>query len=242
MASSSRIAVHSIADLKNTSDDAIPTYLNSLKFKQSHSLSDTRLVLGYSAFFVSAATFAWDYKLGFESTKYYTAAAVALYALLNTALTFWIWGVEKGTVYVGTSPTGEKINISTSTKKHDPTYYVTIIYTPASKTTPITVKLSKPFTQWFDSAGHFVALPFQQLFASQVPVIGKADPLRALTAPGGADKSSFQDVDMDPATLKAAMDGILAGTKVPATPKAAFETEGAGSVKERKSGKGKKKA
>ena len=60
------------------------------------------------AFAISAATFYWDYKLGFESTKYYTAAAVAVYACLNGALTFWIWGVEKGKVYVGTSPTGDK--------------------------------------------------------------------------------------------------------------------------------------
>ncbi len=97
-----------IEDLKNTSDDAIPNYLNSLKFKQSHTLSDVRLALGYVAFAISAATFYWDYKLGFESTKYYTAAAVAVYACLNSALTFWIWGVEKGKIYVGTSPSGDK--------------------------------------------------------------------------------------------------------------------------------------
>ena len=96
------------ADLKNTSDDAIPNYLNSLKFSQSHFLTDVRLSLGYSAFLVAAACFLWDYKLGFDSTKYYTAAAVALYACLNTALTLWIWGVEKSTVYVGTAPNGEK--------------------------------------------------------------------------------------------------------------------------------------
>ncbi len=36
-------------DLKNTSDDAIPNYLNSLKIKQSHYLTDVRLALGYSA-------------------------------------------------------------------------------------------------------------------------------------------------------------------------------------------------
>jgi hypothetical protein len=99
-------------DLKNTSDDAIPNYLNSLKFKQSHTLSDVRLALGYLAFAISAATFYWDYKLGFESTKYYTAAAVAVYACLNGALTFWIWGVEKGKIYVGTSPNGDKASLS----------------------------------------------------------------------------------------------------------------------------------
>jgi signal peptidase complex subunit 2 len=68
--------------------------------------------LGYLAFAISAATFYWDYKLGFESTKYYTTAAVAIYACLNGALTFWIWGVEKGKIYVGTSPSGDKARSS----------------------------------------------------------------------------------------------------------------------------------
>lgn len=96
-------------DLKNTSDDAIPNYLNSLKFKQIHALVDTRLVLGYSAFLIAAACFLWDYKLGFESTKYYTAAAVAVYTVLNSVLTFWIGFVEKGTVYQAVGPDGSKV-------------------------------------------------------------------------------------------------------------------------------------
>jgi len=68
-----------------------------------------RLALGYSAFALCAACFYWDYTLGFEATKTYTAAAVALYTLLNGALTAWIWGVEKGVVYVGTSKDGDKV-------------------------------------------------------------------------------------------------------------------------------------
>ncbi len=99
----------SYADLKNTSDDTIPVYLNSLKFKQSHHLTDVRLALGYSALIIAAACFAWDYKLGFDNTKYYTAAAVAIYTVLNTALTLWIWKKEKGVVYVGTAPSGETV-------------------------------------------------------------------------------------------------------------------------------------
>jgi hypothetical protein len=96
-------------DLKNTTDDAIPNYLNSLKFKQTHFLTDVRLGLGYSAFLIAAACFAWDYKLGFESTKIYTGVAVALYTILNGGLTLWTMYVEKGVVYQGTSPDGEQV-------------------------------------------------------------------------------------------------------------------------------------
>ncbi|KMQ81568.1 signal peptidase complex, partial [Lasius niger] len=100
---------HAGADLKNTSDDAIPNYLNSLKFKQSHRLVNVRLALGYSAFALAAACFLWDYKFGFESTKEYTALAVGVYMMLSAALTYWISDVEKGAVYQGTAPSGEKV-------------------------------------------------------------------------------------------------------------------------------------
>lgn len=99
------------SDLKNTSDDALPNYLNSLKFKQSHTLTDVRLAVGYGAFVLAAACFGWDYRFGFDNTKYYTAGAVVAYAVLNAFLTFWITSVERGTVYQGTAPSGERVSL-----------------------------------------------------------------------------------------------------------------------------------
>ena len=96
-------------DLKNTTDDTLPVYLNSLKFKQSHYFTDIRLALGYTAFLISAAAFAWDYKLGFDATKGYTAIAVVAYFILNGCLTWWIWMVEAGKIFVGESPAGDKV-------------------------------------------------------------------------------------------------------------------------------------
>ncbi|ETS87330.1 hypothetical protein PFICI_01158 [Pestalotiopsis fici W106-1] len=206
MASQEKITVHNLADLKNTSDDAIPNYLNSLKFKQIHTLTDTRLALGYSAFAIAGACFAWDYKFGFESTKYYTAAAVAIYALLNAVLTYWIAYVEKGVVYQGVSPSGEKISISTSTKKNVPEYNVNISITSKNGKTE-TIEIKRSFTEWFDSAGHFIAPPFQTLFATSVPLIAKADPKRIEAAkPAQPSQSNF--TDMDPELL----DALAAGS------------------------------
>jgi hypothetical protein len=88
-------------DLKNTTDDALPNYLTSLKFRQSHYLTDIRLALGYSAVVIAAITFYADWKLGWDKTKYGTFWAVLAYFVLNGALTFWIWGVESGMVFVG---------------------------------------------------------------------------------------------------------------------------------------------
>ncbi|KAI0394716.1 microsomal signal peptidase 25 kDa subunit-domain-containing protein [Xylariaceae sp. FL0594] len=191
MSAQERISVHNIADLKNTSDDAIPNYLNSLKFKQDHSLVDTRLALGYGAFAIAAACFLWDYKLGFESTKWYTAAAVALYALVNGALTLWITFVEKGIVYQGTAPDGSKISISTSVKKNVPTYNVEVNITSKGSNgrsdTKSKIEFVRSFTEWFDVQGHFIAPPFQSMLATAVPLIAQADPKRVL---GGVSTSS----------------------------------------------------
>ncbi|KAK6958220.1 hypothetical protein Daesc_001015 [Daldinia eschscholtzii] len=215
MASQERIAVHNLADLKNTSDDAIPNYLNSLKFKQDHRLIDTRLALGYSAFAVAAACFAWDYKLGFDATKYYTAAAVALYALLNGVLTFWISFVEKGVVYQGVAPDGTKISIATSTKKNVPIYNVKITVTPKNGSPPETIELARSFTEWFDVQGHFIARPFQSVFATAVPLIAKADPKRAQSS---APVPDFLNADADVLDAIAASQSTTTSTGAEATP------------------------
>ncbi|KAK1638374.1 microsomal signal peptidase 25 kDa subunit [Colletotrichum phormii] len=182
--SSGKITVHNLADLKNTSDDALPNYLNSLKFTQSHTLTDVRLALGYAAFLIAGACFLWDYQLGFDSTKYYTAAAVVLYSTLNGALTLWIWLKEAGTVYEGTSPSGEKVNIATSTKKNVPTYNMKITLTSKNGEKKV-INLLQPFNQWFDSQGRFVAVPFQEILATNIPVVGKLDPKRVTSASQG---------------------------------------------------------
>lgn len=101
-------SLHQWTDLKNTSDDAIPNYLNSLKFKQTHFLSDVRLGLGYGAFLLAAACFGWDYLLGFDATKTYTMAAVGCYMVLSYAMTRWQKDIERGQIYVGSSPDGKK--------------------------------------------------------------------------------------------------------------------------------------
>ncbi|SPN97775.1 related to signal peptidase 18 KD subunit [Cephalotrichum gorgonifer] len=179
-----RISVYNIADLKNTTDDAIPNYLNSLKFKQTHRLIDVRLSLGYSAFLTAAVCFAWDYKLGYDRTKYWTAGAVLLYMILSASMTAWMTFVEKGVIYEGVAPSGEAITIATSTKKYDPTYTVTIS-TPTSTTT-----FSRSFADWFDEQGRFVTVPFQQMLASAVPLIGVADPKRVVS-----EKDSAAQID-----------------------------------------------
>ncbi|KAI9819527.1 MAG: hypothetical protein M1827_006976 [Pycnora praestabilis] len=175
---SPRIAVHSIPDLKNTTDDALPNYLRSLSFTQSHLLTDVRLALGYAAVFIAAVTFYFDYRLGFEKTKGWTLYAVLAYFFLNGGLTCWVWGVEKGKVFVGClGETKEQLTLQSHVEKHIPTYHVTVRYrSSVDQDIWQTVQISAPFTEWFTTEGYFVAKPFQRWLASEILVIGNADP------------------------------------------------------------------
>jgi hypothetical protein len=199
---------------------------------QSHRLTDVRLALGYSAFGLAAACFGWDYKFGFESTKYLTAAAVALYTLLNGALTLWIFYVERGTVYVGTAPkTGETVRISTATIKNVPTYNVTVEVTGKDGKKLETLNISRSFTEWFDGAGRFVAAPFQAMLAGAVAVIGKADPKRAAKAKEEGDA---------PAAYTPEILDVLAKANVSVVGSAAEEATGSEAAGAKKGGKRRK--
>ncbi len=59
------------------------------------------MALGYTAVVIAAVTFYFDYRLGWDKTKGWTLWAVVAYFILNSGLTYWIWAVEKGKVFVG---------------------------------------------------------------------------------------------------------------------------------------------
>ncbi|KZF23807.1 putative signal peptidase complex component [Xylona heveae TC161] len=212
----SKIAVYSLSDLKNTTDDALPNYLNSLKFKQSHYLSDVRLALGYSAVAIAGGTFYFDYTLGFEKTKGYTLWAVILYFILNSVFTYWIWAVERGTVYVG-EWRGTQVKLQSHVKKHTPVYDLAVQYKPPKASSKAgsewkRVETSAPFNTWFSADGAFVAKRFQQWLATEIPVIGQADPASAGKA---SNESSSVDVQLNAlrATELAGLDAAAHGDK-----------------------------
>ncbi|KAA6409981.1 MAG: microsomal signal peptidase subunit [Lasallia pustulata] len=214
-----KIAVYSLPDLKNTTDDALPNYLTSLKFKQSHFLTDVRLALGYTAVIVSAITFYCDYQLGWDATKAYTLWAVLAYFALNSALTYWIWAVERGTVFVGERQ-GTQVSISSSVTKHTPIYKLSVRYLDSS--TPgnswQTLDVSAPFTNWFSADGYFVAKPFQEWLAAEIPPVGKADPraLREAKGPTGPSASREGGVKRSADVVKTeATDASSSGSSAP---------------------------
>jgi signal peptidase complex subunit 2 len=75
--------------------------MDSLGFKQSNTLTDIRLAIGFTACAIAGATFYYDYTLGWEKTKQYTLYTVIAYFILNSLLTWWIWWIEGTKVYIG---------------------------------------------------------------------------------------------------------------------------------------------
>lgn len=65
--------------------------------------------MGYTAVTIAGILFYADYKLGWDATKAYTAPACVAYFILNGFLTYWIWAVEAGTVFVGVREGGQKV-------------------------------------------------------------------------------------------------------------------------------------
>lgn len=63
-----------------------------------------------------------------------------------------------------------QITIASTTKSHIPIYHLRI-HVDGRK-----LEIQAPFTRWFTSDGFFVAKPFQQWLASEVPLIGEGDP------------------------------------------------------------------
>ncbi|KAI9845136.1 MAG: hypothetical protein M1830_007562, partial [Pleopsidium flavum] len=145
--------------------------------------------------------------LGWDKTKSWTLWAVVAYFILNSGLTYWIWAVEKGKVFVG-EKNGGQLTLSSFVTKHTPIYNLTVRYlNPSARNSNTTseqwqtVELSAPFTKWFSADGYFVAKPFQQWLASEIPVVGQADPANVVKGAGEVKTVELEDI-------KGVLDGL----------------------------------
>jgi hypothetical protein len=87
-----------------------------------------------------------------------------------------------------------QVRISSHTKKHIPIYECDVVFTPAGSSLAQTIHIRAPMTRWFTADGYFIAKPFQQWLASEVPVIGEADPNNVVEEIGrgnAADQNTF---------------------------------------------------
>lgn len=174
-----KVSLYSVNDLKNATDDAIVPYLTTLPkpytFKQQHTATNVRLALGYTAVIIAGVLFYADYKLGWDATKAYTAPACLAYFVLNGILTYWIWAVEAGTIFVGVREGGQKLTLKSSSKKHSPTYNLKVTYEAPSGKKWEDKQVSGSFTQWFNTHGYLQTKELQAWLNSNIDVLSTAE-------------------------------------------------------------------
>lgn len=130
--------------------------------------------MGYSAVIIAGVLFYADYKLGWDDTKAYTAPACLAYFILNGILTYWIWAVEAGTIFVGVREGGQKLTLKSSSKKHSPTYKLKVTYEAPSGKKWEDKEVSGSFTQWFNTHGYLQNKELQAWLNSNIDVLATA--------------------------------------------------------------------
>ncbi|EEQ34784.1 signal peptidase complex subunit spc2 [Microsporum canis] len=171
------VPVYSSTDLKNTSDDAITTYLTlglpkPNRFVAINTKSDIRLILGYSAVTIAGVSFYFDYMKGWQFTVPWMIYAVVAYFILNTAYTAWIWLVESGQVFEGTTSKGETLQISSLSKKFSPTYKLHVRHTSSSGNIVEEKTIEAPFARWFSADGTLQFEPFSEWLKREIKLVG----------------------------------------------------------------------
>ncbi|OAP64026.1 hypothetical protein AYL99_03253 [Fonsecaea erecta] len=181
MSSSSpqKVSLYSTNDLKNATDDALAPYLTTLPkpyaFRQEHFTTNVKLALGYAAVVIAGVLFYADWKLGWDATKAYTGPACVAYFVLNGALTYWIWAVEAGTVFVGVREGGQKITLRSSAKKHSPEYKLKVTYSaPSTGKKWEDKEITGNYTQWFNIHGHLQHKELQAWLNANIDVLRNA--------------------------------------------------------------------
>ena len=147
---------------------------------------------------IAAATFGFDYKFGWEATKGPTFFACIVYFIVNTAFTIWVWGLERGKVYVGEydlhgkgSGGGGLVSLASSTPgKYDPIYKLRVKKSPSTAKVirhlnpviplvPSTGEIESKdiearFSRWFDSEGTFIKARFREWLIGNIEMLSEA--------------------------------------------------------------------
>lgn len=72
------------------------------------------------------------------------------------------------------------------------------------------IHISAPFTRWFTSDGFFATKPFQQFLASEVPIVGYADPDNVVEEIGRGSNSPTE-MHVDGSNVQDVLNQLRAG-------------------------------
>ena len=80
------------------------------RFKQDHTKSTVRLIVGYTGVAIAGFTLYAENKLKWDATTSpWIVRVVVAYFVLNAFLTFWVWIVEAGEIFKGATKRGYSV-------------------------------------------------------------------------------------------------------------------------------------
>ena len=71
------------------------------KCKENHRHMDFKLVVGYVGALISAVVALFNWKVPFQECKEITTIGVAVYFVINAIFMYYVWFIEKNTIYCG---------------------------------------------------------------------------------------------------------------------------------------------
>lgn len=119
------INVYAVPEIRKVLEEEIPSIFSKLGYKQSFTLIDSKLALGYSIIGVAAISFLIDKKMDWANSVEYQKALVGGYMVLCVVYWYFCKFIERGITYEGTNKSG-KIQIKTKFEKYNPSIKVSI--------------------------------------------------------------------------------------------------------------------
>ncbi|KAJ1654208.1 hypothetical protein IWQ61_005816 [Dispira simplex] len=153
---------YNLKEMEVLCSEALEKYFGQQRgYKQHHTHTDVKLVLGYTACLLAAFDFVYTWKKPFEETRWSTLLCVVGFVLFSSLASLYAYLVEKDTVFVGSKVLeGQKfvLSVSSRTKPGDEHYYLAMSLRPLQNTgqsqAPVpTHSFSQSLGKWFQESG-----------------------------------------------------------------------------------------
>ncbi|KAL0092286.1 signal peptidase complex subunit 2 [Phycomyces blakesleeanus] len=137
---------------KNALDDEISKYFGESLFKELHTHTDVKLVLGYLSCAIAGGAFLYEYKTSFQEAQSVTLLCVIAFWVLQFGISIYSATVEKGVVFSGKNEKGT-ILVKTTMEPYSPIYKLELVYKETNPPKTVTYTLSKSIASWITTKG-----------------------------------------------------------------------------------------
>ncbi|KAI9330284.1 signal peptidase complex subunit 2 [Obelidium mucronatum] len=152
---------YNVAEVKHALDGAIRKILVSdFKFKENHSHTDRKLLLGFSSCFFAIGGALYGHFNDFQESKLLVFLCIVLYSILNGGMLLYGMFIEKDIVFVGTrkddlvrTDPEETVIVRAKCKKATAEYTVSL---QLSGKKEVGNKRTASFGEYFDEEGELV--------------------------------------------------------------------------------------